>query len=152
VGIIRGNVNFKYSEKVRTRMQSFFGGKKKFIKEIKVYQPDLIGFSCMNAQVKEVINIAGYLKRNGVDVPIILGGIYPTLYPEILRCKTIDYISRGESEYTLFKLMSVLGEKRPNLRGILGLGYKEDGQIIENPHKAFYRLFFLLYRQPCCVL
>lgn len=68
------------------------------------------------------------------DVPIVLGGIHPTIFDRYLLKKLpVQYIIRGESEVALPSLCSHLINKQdltrvPNLSWI-----NDDGQIIRNP-------------------
>jgi anaerobic magnesium-protoporphyrin IX monomethyl ester cyclase len=57
------------------------------------YSPDVIGISCMSMEYKKtLIRTAQLLKEVLPEVPVVVGGIYPTLLPEEIICENgIDY-------------------------------------------------------------
>ena len=67
------------------------------------------------------------LKRRLPETPIVWGGIHPSLSPhECLREDFIDYVVIGEGELTAVELARAI-ERRADLKGVDGIGYKEDG-------------------------
>ena len=68
--------------------------------------------------------------KNKLEVPIIWGGIHPTIRPE----ECLDYadiICRGEAELSLVELAQKI-EKKENYFDIKGMWFKRDGEIIKN--------------------
>jgi radical SAM superfamily enzyme YgiQ (UPF0313 family) len=59
---------------------------------------------------------------------IVMGGVHPTILPEeILAWPEVDYVLRGEGEFSIGELVS-----GKDLGSIKGLSFKQDGQIIHN--------------------
>jgi pyruvate-formate lyase-activating enzyme len=62
-------------------------------------------------------------------VPIVFGNVHPTFHPEaVLSYDCVDYVVRGEGEWTLLELVEVLQGKR-NVEDVLGLGHKVNGVV-----------------------
>ena len=78
------------------------------------YNPDYVGIGCMfSGSFKGLILIAKELKKITNSVPIIIGGIHPTIYPKdiLVRYSFIDYVLTGEAESTFPDLLKSLEEK-----------------------------------------
>ncbi len=97
---------------------------------ISTLKPSYIGMSVMSSLYLETVYQVNDCIRKTTDVPIIWGGVYPTLFPE----KSLnygDYIIRGEGEQAFCELLDVL-ENKNNPSKILNLSYVENDQIINN--------------------
>lgn len=91
---------------------------------------DCVGLSVMSIQVKNALTITELIKEQDRDMPIVWGGIHPTLFPEqTIRDPLIDYVVHGEGEYTFLKLLEYLDRGTPGLKEIDGLAYKEQGEF-----------------------
>lgn len=101
--------------------------------ENKIKKFDMVGMTCMSSQFRMVLNICNIAKRN--DVETILGGFHPTLDPHIIEdYKCIDYIVRGEGEYTFQELLD--GHPKED---ILGLSYRYNGDIHHNQARPYIK-------------
>ncbi|MEW6078403.1 MAG: radical SAM protein [Thermodesulfobacteriota bacterium] len=96
--------------------------------------PDLIcvGISCMTGpQISPVINICERV-RKAADVPIVLGGPHPSLFPEqTLACPLIDYVVLGRGEEPFLNLVRALKEGGP-VEGINHIGFRSSGRTRVN--------------------
>ncbi len=114
------------------KLQRFLDNKEKLAQEILAHEPDLIGFSVVADDYRWAVDWAKYLK-NICNTPIVFGNIYPTTNPiEVLNNKEVDFVVRGEGEFTLLELVRAL-EGKIEFKDILGLGYKESGGPKVNP-------------------
>jgi len=77
-------------------------------------KPNIIGISCMSCFVKETIQICDSIKKV-YDIPIVLGGPHPTLFPDIINEKSIDIICRGEGEFATVDLLAAIDKKKSYL-------------------------------------
>jgi radical SAM superfamily enzyme YgiQ (UPF0313 family) len=94
--------------------------------------PDLIAFTVVSDDYAWALRWAAHLKAR-FELPIVFGNVHPTLHPEeVLREPCVDFVVRGEGELTLLELVEALGRGR-DFSKILGLGYKDRGQIRINP-------------------
>lgn len=87
---------------------------------------DLIGISLMTNNFLWGMQLARRVKEIREDIPIVVGGIHPTLVPEyVIKEKAVDYVLVGEAERSLVELAGALKERREDdLRNIAGLYYK----------------------------
>ncbi len=111
---------------------------------------DLVGITVMpGPQVAPAIGIAQAVRHARPEVPIAWGGYFPTLYPEAaINAPYVDYVVRGQGEATLLDLLARLPDAGPPdglssardgsvLRGVSGLTWKLDGEVLHNPDRPF---------------
>ncbi len=90
---------------------------------------DLIGLSVKTNYFSGIRVITEALK-NSLDTPIIWGGTHPTIRPK--ECLNYaDMVCIGEGEITLVNLLKNM-EKGLDYKNILGLGYKNDNEVVIN--------------------
>lgn len=71
-------------------------------------QPGLIGLSVMTTLYLETVFAVNKYIRSNFKIPIVWGGVYPTLFPE--EClKHADFVIRGEGEKAIVELAGALG-------------------------------------------
>ena len=81
--------------------------------------------------------------RNINNVPIVWGGVHPSLLSEnTLRDSRVDIVIRGEGEVTLLELTESLS-KGNSLENIKGISYRRNGTIKSNPEREFLDLDLL---------
>ncbi|MDY0038740.1 MAG: radical SAM protein [Desulforhabdus sp.] len=91
---------------------------------------DLIGISLMTYCFERVAQLTDYL-RNCLNIPIVWGGIHPTVRPD--EClQHAHFVCRGEGEQSLAKLAETLEAGSPTT-AIPGLSYKQSGKVLHNP-------------------
>jgi radical SAM superfamily enzyme YgiQ (UPF0313 family) len=75
------------------------------------------------------------------DVPVVWGGVHPTLLPEqTLKNPLVDIVVEGEGEMTFFRLVETL-DKRGDLSNTKGIWYKDSGTLRKNkPEDSFLDL------------
>jgi radical SAM superfamily enzyme YgiQ (UPF0313 family) len=98
---------------------------------VRVFEPDLIGFPCFTGIHRDVLAVAARLKNEFPRCKILLGGIHPTLFPQIIKDKSVDFVCRGEGEQPICELLDALaaGAKTYDIPNI---SWKENGKIHEN--------------------
>ena len=98
---------------------------------ITAFRPDVIGFPCMTGIHREVLQVASAIKREFPDCKILLGGIHPTLFPEIIDDPGVDFICRGEGEQPTKELLDAFDSQCPSF-DIPNISYKEKGHVKHN--------------------
>jgi radical SAM superfamily enzyme YgiQ (UPF0313 family) len=98
-----------------------------FVSEI---DPMFIGISLMSVEYHKARDLTIYLKSNFKSIPIIWGGIHPTISPEMCLDHA-DYVCIGEGEKTILDLANTLNNNE-SLKTVSNLSYKENGQIKKN--------------------
>ncbi len=100
--------------------------------KIRNFTPDLLIFPCsLGGHSLWVLEKAQAIKKKKVKIPIVLGGIYPTLFPDIILNNSIDIICLGEAELPISELAYKL-EKKEDIRYIQSLWVKENGKVYKN--------------------
>ena len=111
-----------------------FFRQKDMAKQVISKKPDLIAFSAYTPTYKWASILAAEIKQ-AYSVPIVFGGIHPTLLPEkVISQPFVDYVIRGEGEESLLSLLNSL-EGFTGLEKVNNLYYKRDGKIIKNSLK-----------------
>ncbi len=105
--------------------------KKFIIRELKAYNPDLIGMSVVTDFYYWACEMAQLIKKE-MDVPVIFGGIHPTSVPErVIKKDFVDMVCVGEGEYPMLELADSLAAGKIDY-SIKNLWFKKDGKIIRN--------------------
>ncbi len=103
-----------------------------WLDEVKAFQPDILGFSCLTGGHLWVESMVEKIKkRERWDVPIIIGGSHPTFFPRMIEDPHIDFICRGEGEEALRELLDTM-EQGGDVTSIPNIWMKKEGRIIEN--------------------
>lgn len=101
-------------------------------KEVEYYSPDIVGITTLTSTYHSSINIAKIVKSIDKRIIVVLGGIHPTSVPQqVLNNEEVDFVVRGEGEYTFLNLIKSLSYDI-SLEKVKGISYKKDGKIIHN--------------------
>lgn len=109
----------------------------KMIKITGKTQPDIVGVGSWSFNMSVVAEFLREFKARNPEIPLILGGITPTHMPtEVLELMPyIDYIGRGEGEYTLLELCQKLSENK-SVNKVKGISFKnKEGKIVHTPDR-----------------
>ena len=110
--------------------------------------------------IHETVQIARAAKRRYPDKPVILGGWHPSLLPDqTLAAECVDVVVKGQGEEALLEIVERIAAGE-SMKGIAGVGYKEDGRIVFNmpralkpirelPPKAYHLADFDEYERVC---
>ncbi|MCX8093951.1 MAG: B12-binding domain-containing radical SAM protein [Candidatus Goldbacteria bacterium] len=91
--------------------------------------PDIIGITSMTSTIMNAYEIAKYLREKFPKAKIIFGGVHPTVLPEdVLSRQYIDYVIRGEGEYSFYKFIT-----GGDIKNIPNLSYRENNKYVHNP-------------------
>jgi len=98
---------------------------------IRKIKPLYIGLSVMSSLYLESVYLVNNRIREKFNLPIIWGGVYPTLFPD-RSLEYCDYVIKGEGEKALTELLQRLEEGKET-KDILNLAFKdEEGKVIVN--------------------
>ena len=109
-------------------------------------------FVGINMMIGDVVGrgleAAKLVKKFNPAIPIVLGGVYPSILPEqVLANPLIDIVVIGEGEETVKELASALKEKS-DLANIKGLAYKADEKIVINAPRELINMETLGFDLP----
>jgi len=101
---------------------------------------DIVGISVIGLNVYNTMDIAKRIKDENQNIKIVAGGHHATCtHQEIVRdFPFMDIVVRGEGERTFYELVRALKEKKP-LEKILGISYRENGQVKVHPQRPLIR-------------
>lgn len=96
--------------------------------------PDVVAFSCYIWNIEKILEISHILKMVNPRIKIILGGPEVSFDSKkiLMTHPYIDFIICGEGEETLKELLLYINEGKKDYRKILGLVYRDKGNVIEN--------------------
>jgi radical SAM superfamily enzyme YgiQ (UPF0313 family) len=101
-------------------------------KEIEAIGPAIVGITMMTATAIVSHRIAQLVKEVDPKTTVVVGGVHPDALPdETLRNRAIDYVVRGDGEYTMLEIC----QGRP-VDEIQGLSHRRDGRPVHNPDRA----------------
>jgi anaerobic magnesium-protoporphyrin IX monomethyl ester cyclase len=110
--------------------------------------------------IKETVQIARAVRKRYPAMPIILGGWHPSLLPDqTLAAEYVDVVVKGQGEDAMLEIVQRI-EAGESLKGVAGVGYKENGRIVFNmprtlkpirelPPKAYHLADFDAYEKVC---
>ncbi len=104
---------------------------KEAVRAVAETDPQIVGFPCMTGFHKQILETASEIKRAFPACPIVLGGVHPTLFPDILQHAAVDFICRGEGEYPTCELLDAIDSGQDTF-DIPNISRKKDGAICEN--------------------
>lgn len=105
-------------------------------KRVEKVNPFLVGITATTPLIPEALKSAEAV-RTACDAHTVLGGPHPTfMHEELLRNNDyVDYIVKGEGEYTFLELYKALRSDR-DLDKVEGIVHRKDGVIVENEDRA----------------
>jgi anaerobic magnesium-protoporphyrin IX monomethyl ester cyclase len=106
------------------------------IQFIKKKEPLLVGLAALTPYYLNMKEIAKIIKKELPAIPIVLGGIHPSILPkESLNECDADYVVIGEGEQTLLELSLILKESG-DVSHVTGIAFKRGREIIINPPRT----------------
>jgi anaerobic magnesium-protoporphyrin IX monomethyl ester cyclase len=102
------------------------------VKGILDLNPEIVGFTCYDANYAYVRILARLVKKTSPDVTIVVGGPTATFSAEEIMDHTpeIDICVRGEGEETVLELI-----QKDDLKGIQGITFRSGPRIISTPDR-----------------
>ena len=102
--------------------------------------PDILGFSTCSSSGRKAALIAERVKQENPDIVTVFGNFYATFNAERILKKYpfVDMIIRGEGEHTSLELAKCL-EKNGDLKKVLGINFRKNGQIISTPDRPLIK-------------
>jgi phosphonoacetaldehyde methylase len=108
----------------------------RLIEIIGEYGPNVIGISCMFSTLDSIIKeLSKSIKNKFPEITLVLGGTHATVMAEQLICEPfIDYVVRGEGEYSFQELIEHL-EKKRQIETVSNLTWLDNGEIRSTPQE-----------------
>jgi anaerobic magnesium-protoporphyrin IX monomethyl ester cyclase len=109
---------------------------------IKRLSPDIVEINIpFSGWSKAAFEVADVVKNVDGDIVTVLDGLHPSARPvECLSNPSIDFVVRGEPEYSLLELVDALEQGTgENLKDIKGIGFIENGKTVITPPRPEIR-------------
>lgn len=99
---------------------------------------DVVGFGTISSTFPLTIRLARAVKKAFPNTTVILGGPQASAVDiaTVSVFGEIDYVLRGEADYSLPQLVAILGGENTKsaLPDIPGICFRHDGRVVRNPH------------------
>jgi len=100
-------------------------------------RPDVVGISVITSEAEHMHRLAGHLKKEFPNIPIVIGGPHASAdTEEILADGNIDYAVLHEGENTFLELVEALWQGKYT-GNILGIAYRRNGKLMINPPRPY---------------
>ncbi len=114
----------------------------RLVRRILEKRPVLVGFSTLTGpSLRPTLEASQAIKR-AVDVPVVWGGLHPTMLPEqTLENECVDAVAIGEGEETIVEVAAVLAKGGgPSAIGeVRGLAFRDNGTVRRTAPRPFLR-------------
>lgn len=98
---------------------------------IRKTKPDAVGITSFSMEYKEAHQVAAMSKEISPQIPVVIGGPYPTSSTDnVMEDENVDIAVNGEGEKSCLKLFNAL-ERNNDLDGINGIAFRRNGTIIK---------------------
>lgn len=103
------------------------------------FSPDLVGITCLTMEyAKSAHKLAEIAKSVDKGIIAVLGGIYPTLLPQVaMKSKNIDYVVIGEGEKRFPELLRRLDKEESFEKGFDGIAFRKNGELTIIPIREY---------------
>ncbi len=108
---------------------------RRLFREVMSHDPDLVGFGGTMMEWLQAMKVSRMLREQNIST--VYGGANATVRSE-KHINYFDFVVRGESEITLNELLMCL-ERGQRPKGVLGVWYKEEGNVIKNKDRPFIK-------------
>ncbi|MEX2683097.1 MAG: radical SAM protein [Candidatus Sigynarchaeota archaeon] len=99
-----------------------------------IQKADLVAITSYTPSIKSAMRVGSIAKEYGK--PVIIGGYHASLVPEVVKEPMFDVAVQNEGELTFPEVVGILerdGKWTPrNLKGVQGISYKNNGDVIIN--------------------
>jgi radical SAM superfamily enzyme YgiQ (UPF0313 family) len=117
--------------------ETFNASYKKGLEEVSRTRPDLIGMTA-TYHTYYGLGLLQIFEDVLPEARTVMGGPHVTFTADdvLSNYKSVDFVVRGEGEYTMLKLVKALEEDQDYAR-IDGLSFRRNGKIVNNPDAPF---------------
>lgn len=98
---------------------------------------DVIGLSAMTYEAGCMHDVAKLVRERMPEATIVCGGPHPSVADEdVMEDSNVDFVVRGEGEFTFAELLDGLRDGRTDWSECTGINYRDaEGQAIRNPDR-----------------
>jgi len=106
---------------------------------VKRHSPFAVGVSVKTYNLASCLLLAKAIKSWKRSIYVIFGGEHPSLCPDIVTEKQVDYAVRGEGELAFLDLLYAL-ESNGDITRVNNIAFRKNGNLFINPQKRILNL------------
>lgn len=109
-------------------------------RDFKKYQPDVVGITATTPSIYDAYEVCKLAKEINPNTKTIIGGPHVTFMAKetLKECSAVDVVVRKEGELTVKELVASF-EKGKSLKNVLGISFREGGEIKETEDRPFIK-------------
>ena len=135
LGYLKSNIDDKHEVMILDcALKNIDSDSKELKNFVKHFSPDIVGVSSWSNVYLEALSILKTIKLIDEKIITVIGGAHATVYSSnIIVEKAIDFVFKGEAEYSFSKFINTIDGKNKDFSKIPGLVYlSSKGNIIQN--------------------
>ncbi len=104
--------------------------------ELSREEPSIVAITTTTQTYKNAIEVARLSKSVNPETYTIIGGPHVTFTAEdTLQDMHVDFVVRGEGEFTMLELTKALLRSEGDVRDVKGVSYRKDDRVVNNPSR-----------------
>lgn len=106
---------------------------------IKKEKPDLVGVGpATSPRIYYYFKTLRIIKKINPNIKTLIGGPHASAVPSIIKYNFMDFLVRGEGEFTVKELIQNFNKPK-NYKKILGLSFKQNKKVIHNKPRSLIK-------------
>jgi anaerobic magnesium-protoporphyrin IX monomethyl ester cyclase len=98
--------------------------------------PDVVGLSAMTYEAGCLHEVAKLIKARLPGTVVIAGGPHPSVAAEdVMEDEAVDFVVRGEGEYTFAEVLDGIAADRADWTGCLGIAWRRGGEVVSEAER-----------------
>jgi anaerobic magnesium-protoporphyrin IX monomethyl ester cyclase len=108
------------------------------VEALEKLQPDVIGLSAMTYEAGCMHDLAKLIKQRLPKAKVVCGGPHPSVAADdVMKDEAVDFVIRGEGEWTFADLLDGLAEGRTDWSGCEGINWRNaSGEVVDEPDRS----------------
>ena len=103
-------------------------------------RPSIAGISVDTRTYPNGLKIAEIVKSINPETLVIMGGPHATvMYSEVAKERVVDFVVRGEGEYTMLELVDCLLRKKGDISEVRGIAFLDNDLLRVTPERPFIK-------------
>ena len=115
--------------------QQFDQPESKVVEEILSFDPDVVGFSCIDVNMPGALRMAHMVKERKPDAFVVFGGEHPTANWQMVEQPEIDLVVIGEGEITLAEVLDAMESGSRDFSNIAGLALLDGEKAVRTKER-----------------
>ncbi|MEM7308795.1 MAG: radical SAM protein [Planctomycetota bacterium] len=107
------------------------------LEELKKLKPDAVGLSAMTYEAGCMHELAKLVRAQLPETKIICGGPHPSVAADdVMQDESVDFVVRGEGEFTFADVLDGIAEGRTDWEGCEGIHWRRNGEVVAEPDRS----------------